>query len=312
MGYRLERQETLGEAVRRIAGEQTGKAIDEIDDSELGLHASIHQLRKRCKKIRGLLRLARPGLASYKEENIFYRDLARRFSDVRDLAAMEECLDALTDTFDLEPDAAEIGGVRQWLGERKAALAESMDAPDALGEAREALEEHRADIDGWRVDGEPSTVAREGATKSYRRARQAMRAATADPSPERFHEWRKRAKYHRFHLRLLAPAWPPVLDGLRREARDVSDWLGDDHDLAVLRELLDANDDELGEPVSRSALLTALRQRSADLRHAAVSTGRRLFADPAHAFGPRVEAVLDAWGSDRLAQGISRREACST
>lgn len=311
MGYRWEHQEDLEDAVRRIATEQTEKAVDEIDDAEIGLHESIHQLRKRCKKVRGLLRLARPGLASYKQENVFYRDLARRFSDLRDLAAMEECLEALTQAFELDPDAAEFAEVREWLQDRKAALATSMDAPTALQDARQALTEHRADIDGWRVEGAPPTTAQEGATKSYRRARQAMLAATSHPSPERFHEWRKRAKYHRFHLRLLVPAWPSVLDGLRQEARDVSDWLGDDHDLAVLRALIDENDATLGAPVSRSALLAMLRQRSADLRNAAISTGRRLFADPARSFGPRLETLLDAWGSDQLTEGIQRQNRCS-
>ncbi|MEZ4569166.1 MAG: hypothetical protein R2849_02320 [Thermomicrobiales bacterium] len=65
MAYRLEPDEALDVGVRRIATEQVEKALAELDDSDLDRHATVHQVRKRCKKIRGLLRLVRPGLENY-------------------------------------------------------------------------------------------------------------------------------------------------------------------------------------------------------------------------------------------------------
>ena len=51
MAYRLEADESVDSGVRRIAMEQVEKAIREIDDAELGSHETVHQVRKRCKRL---------------------------------------------------------------------------------------------------------------------------------------------------------------------------------------------------------------------------------------------------------------------
>ena len=50
------------------------------------------------------------------------------------------------------------------------------------------------------------------------------------------HEWRKRVKDLWYHCLLLQDAWKPVMSALADEAHELSDRLGDDHDLAVLLE----------------------------------------------------------------------------
>jgi len=60
MGYKIKRKESIRNAVRRVADEQIGKGIAELDDDALPDPEKVHQLRKRCKKLRGLVRLVRP------------------------------------------------------------------------------------------------------------------------------------------------------------------------------------------------------------------------------------------------------------
>ena len=60
MGYHLRKHEDVQEGVRRIAAEQIRKGMGEIDDCTIDRHEVVHLLRKRCKKVRGLLRLVRP------------------------------------------------------------------------------------------------------------------------------------------------------------------------------------------------------------------------------------------------------------
>ena len=64
MPFYLQRSESLPDGLRRIAREQIGKALDEIADESLPSHAKVHCLRKRCKKMRGLLRLPQPRSAT--------------------------------------------------------------------------------------------------------------------------------------------------------------------------------------------------------------------------------------------------------
>jgi hypothetical protein len=49
MSYRFEDGESAGEGLRRIAREQVEKALGETLDEDLDRHATVHQVRKRCK-----------------------------------------------------------------------------------------------------------------------------------------------------------------------------------------------------------------------------------------------------------------------
>jgi CHAD domain-containing protein len=101
MPYRLKAHESVPEGIKRIAGEQIERAIKELTDSELDPHESVHQARKRFKKIRGVLRLVREDLGEiYSDENAWFRDTGRELSAVRDAEAMLETLDKLRDGYD--------------------------------------------------------------------------------------------------------------------------------------------------------------------------------------------------------------------
>ncbi len=100
MSYRFEANESTKEAVERIALEQMDKAWAHTK-ARIKLDDAVHDVRVCFKKLRGLIRLVRKELGDkkYRRENLFYRDLNRRLSDVRDSAALTEILDKLEDRF---------------------------------------------------------------------------------------------------------------------------------------------------------------------------------------------------------------------
>ena len=57
MSYSIQPGERLIDGLRRIAVEQLDRAIDEVDDATIDRNVVVHQVRKRCKKIRAMLRL---------------------------------------------------------------------------------------------------------------------------------------------------------------------------------------------------------------------------------------------------------------
>ena len=77
---------------------------------------------------------------------------------------------------------------------------------------------------------------RPGLRRAYSRGRKRYLEARADPSDEALHEWRKRSKDLWYHLRLVRRCWPQVLDSTADEAHELSDRLGDDHDLVAYAE----------------------------------------------------------------------------
>jgi CHAD domain-containing protein len=298
MSYRIERGEAVQAAVRRIAREQIDKAIAELEDPVLYRHETVHQVRKRCKKLRGLLRLVRPALAgdTYARENACFRDAARTLSYVRDAQTLIGTFDALTGHFATELDPVVAEPTRQRLVKRRQQVAEDVVGLDERLERFLATMRAAYDRAGcWQLDADGYDPVAGGLEKTYARGRKAMTKAYHKPSPERFHEWRKRAKYHLYHLRLLQDVWRPVVKPLRGEAERLADLLGDDHDLAVLRQTVLKKPKRFGGEHQAQLLLGLIDRRRIELEAEARPLGERLFAEQPEALIGRLERYWAAW-----------------
>jgi len=310
MSYRLNFNESLANDIPRIVCEQVERAIEELNGADTDLPEAVHQVRKRCKKIRGLLRLIRGAFSeSYSDENARFRDLARRLSDARDAEAMLECFDKLYDSFSEELGTHAFASVRHALVERRDAVQEDAGLPQRVRESAAELQDAHARVLGWRLDSGGFAAIEQGLLRTYRRARKAMHASYDIPTPERFHEWRKRVKYHWYHLRLLREVWPAPLKVLAAETRQLADLLGDDHDLAVLHRTLVHERDALGKPGEIDALLGLAARRQDQIRAEALPRGWRLFTEKPSGFCDRLHACWHAAECDTArAAGLTGEE----
>jgi CHAD domain-containing protein len=223
----------------RIARGRIDDAAEQLSGHARDRAAAVHEARKDLKKLRSLLRLARPALGSklYRRENGRFRDLGRALSDARDAEVKLQTLGALRNA---GVAADGIDEYKQALArERAAAEATEETLDEAIAElesARDALDEW--DLNGWRPTGK-------GLRRAYRRGRKALAAVRAEPSDAAVHEWRKRSKDLWYHLRLLRDGRPEVLAPAADRAHELSDLIGDHHDLAVLAEDVKARRDEM-------------------------------------------------------------------
>ncbi|MHC2068405.1 CHAD domain-containing protein [Bremerella sp. T1] len=296
MTYQLVDNEPLSHALRRIAREQIDQAIAEIDDKTVPRDEAVHQVRKRCKKIRGLVRLVRPEFEkTYQAENKWYRDIAARLSDVRDAQVLIETYDKLMERYEEEVDRQLFGPIRRKLTMRlKELLEDDVQLDEELRDVKAKLEEGRDRIPYWPLDEMEPEAIMAGIDKTYQRGLKAMKKAYKKDDSEQFHEWRKRVKYHWYHMRLIRPIWQREVNARRKEADDLADLLGDDHDLAVLRETIQEEAEAFAgaEATDAFVILTVRRQR--ELRAEAKTLGMRLFAESDEAFAERLESYLDA------------------
>ncbi|WP_405230294.1 CHAD domain-containing protein [Lentisalinibacter sediminis] len=298
MAYRLLENESTEEFLKRVASEQVAKAIEDLEGADDDLHEAVHEFRKRCKKIRGLIRLVRPGFPDYSAENAWFRDLAGELSALRDATSMQESVAALLQHYadDLDEDA--YSGIDAWLGKRRETMTQECDAREKVDVIRAELPAALARIEGWRLDSVGVDALEAGLAKTYKRARRAMGVAADDGTSRDFHEWRKRVKYHRYHLRLLTPIWPKVIKARYKETKHLSDLLGDDHDLAVLRATLE--EEAGGAAAERAALIALSRRRSGGLRAEAWSLGRRLFVEEPERYAARMLALMETRNEESL------------
>jgi CHAD domain-containing protein len=133
----------------------------------------------------------------------------------------------------------------------------------------------------------------------YRNGHRALAAASAEPSVANLHEWRKQAKYLWHQLQVLEPACPDALSKLANEFRELTQLLGDDHDLAVLHETVAANPKAFGGDKVLQALTRALARRRAELQQQAFLVGSHLYQDPPRVFTRRIKKYWKAWRATR-------------
>jgi hypothetical protein len=297
MPYRLLANESVQDGVRRIAGEQIERAIAELQDSDLSRGKAVHQVRKRCKKIRGVLRLVRPALGDrYGKENAWYQRTARSLSVIRDATAMVQTYDAVLRYGAEHVDGRVMAPIGRRLRHREEVLLADGDGVGTLLEAVEnGLVQGRERMVAWTVSDDGFAAVSGGLRKTYARARKAMWAIRQEPLPDNYHEWRKRVKYHWYHTRLLRDIWPAVIRARRDETDRLGEMLGDHHNLSVLRDLL------LGEPeafAKEEAVVTftgLIDRRLREIQTSVEPIGRRLFAEKPKRFVNRLRDYWDVW-----------------
>ncbi|MCA9150063.1 MAG: CHAD domain-containing protein [Planctomycetales bacterium] len=299
MGFHLRKRESVQAAVRRIATEEILGAIHDIRTREPNLHEAVHDFRRRCKKMRGLLRLIRPHLAdNFQLENGMYRDLSRQLSHVRDVQALIEALDRLTVHFAAELDASQLSHVRHRLVEaRDNAGGGEANLINHLEAIVIPLEEALLRVPAWEIPEREFDAFVDGLCKTYGRGRKAMAAAYNEPSTENFHEWRKRVKYHWHHTLLLRKLSPVFLRPHRDLADHLGELLGQDHDYAVLADRLTEMDGDDEYQRQRDRVSEFIERRQRELRTEMHFVGQYLHAEKPRALAERWRAYWRAWRS---------------
>jgi CHAD domain-containing protein len=303
--YRLKRKESGPDGIRRIAAGQLDDALEHLRDGlEQDFATAIHEARKDLKKGRAVLRLVRANLGDelYRAENDRLRDAGRMLSAARDAEVKLDTVRALRDHFPEEmPTApfeslvAALEGERQELTARGAGLADAWRSAD---QAAAMIEASRAGVEEWPLEGPAWKLVKRGLATSYRRSRKRFRDTVSEPTPETVHEWRKRIKDLWYHLRLIQGSWPEMLGPLADQTHELSDLLGNHHDLTVLAVDARSREAELGDGDGLEALLELMERRQDELLEAAIPIGERLYAEDPKLFVGRIRTYWRAWRAD--------------
>jgi CHAD domain-containing protein len=280
--YRLGDGEFVPDGMRRIARGQLDAGIEELDGQPgRRLDEAVHETRKRLKRLRASVRLARfaMGEETYRRENATFRDLGKRLSAPRDARVLIETLDALSERFGDELPSDQTAPLRDRLEQRhKRAVTKLRRDRATVDAVRAELEEARVRSASWKYDSDGFEALRPGLQRLYRRGRRSMRAAADEPSDEHLHEWRKRAKDLWHALQILRPAAPKRMQARAKQAHRLSDLLGDDHDLAVLREHVAGTAFPAEQEATRTALLSVIDRRRGSLQREAFKLGAQVYA----------------------------------
>lgn len=281
-GYRFDAGETPADGIGRIARTELDLTIDLINGisapDESG--AAVHEARKALKRLRALLRVSRPTIDErrYRDENRVLRDVGRALSGTRDAQVLLDTLDALGARYDEALRKGTWSRLRASLASATA-RSDGIVGAEKTGPLLGTLSEARSRVATWQLpqNGRPDSLAG-GFAAVYQRGRRACRAANSTPSTEALHELRKRAKDLWHGAQLLEPIGAPQLKDLKQSAHRLSDLLGEDHDLTILRDHAQAHP-ELVSEVGLELLTVLTRSRQEALRREALSCAAELYRD---------------------------------
>jgi CHAD domain-containing protein len=292
MAFKIAPDESLGEGLRRSARDQLAGAVDALERKvETDPGKAIHDARKRTKKTRALLRLAKPavGRKIARRENAALRAAAATLSAARDADVMVQTVDALADRYSGRLPSATFEGVRASL-----APSATAGAAPAVDEALEGIRAVLDRVDDWPLADASQEDVLAGEGVAYAAGRAQLPRRKDAPTADELHEWRKRVKDLWYHGLLLQNAWAPVLQAQAEEAHLLSEILGDDHDLSVLRDrLIDAPIDDPTADVD--GLIELIDHRREELLDEALDLGRRVYAETPKAHAKRLRRLVGVW-----------------
>ncbi|MBT2186623.1 CHAD domain-containing protein [Sphingobium nicotianae] len=279
MPFRFEEADGTVEAgLKRIGGEQIDAALVAIRSRELETGRIVHEVRRRGKAVRALIRLVRPEFAAFDGENAAFRDIGRSISGARDSMVLIDTLDALAGEDDkLDPDA--VRRLRRRLAQPPE---KARPLRQVLDECEERLVAARVRAAGWTLTADDWQAIGGGFARTLKAARTAMKdlAKTGDPACS--HEWRKQVKYHAHHMRLLRDVGPGPAQTRATRSMALADMLGERHDLDVFMAMLAAQPRRRGDAEMLERLARLARKRSAKLDSKARKLGKDLFGEKPH------------------------------
>ena len=250
----------------------------------------IHAARKRIKKARAMLRLLEPSLGAspWKRTERALRAAARPLGAVRDSKILTETFDRLMEShaaLRLKGRAHLHQALERHHREVRAAVSRNR---DGVAASRRALQRARKACDGALQGGRRALLGSPG--RLYRAGRRAFAASRREAAVDTLHAWRKCAKYLSHQLEALSLHCSPETGELARELHSLSDELGEDHDLAMLRVHLACHPEALADAQERRDLVRLIEQARLERQERVLRNAARLYARRPKAFRNDLEA----------------------
>jgi hypothetical protein len=292
VAYEFKGRKAVATQLARVVAREFDKALEEVGGSQTADRTeAVHEARKRVKKIRAVVRLFQRDLGKdYRIRNRQLRTIAHQLSSLRDVDATVEMMESVRDRYPRLVTPPIFAAVQRGLLARKRGTVEHLHPDHLLPRvARELRRLAKAMPRRIRRVGGYTSV-RAGMLHAYRRARNAMASVNANPEDVRFHLWRRRVKDHWYHVRLFE-GLNAHADVRARGLERLETWLGDDHNLVLLRTTILSAPARFGDERTTAIVLGCVTKHQATLRKRALKLGGRMFSGKPGVF----RGSIDSW-----------------
>lgn len=291
MKYNFKHKTSVENNIKQIACGILKEAENECKNSVGNEAEVIHELRKKCKRIRGLLRIVKYSIGkTYIKENRFYRNLARELSISRDNYAAIETIVKLSKNLNFPLNHEATQETFDYFEKRT-----DMIKNEKLIEGFEIKISNSLErIDNWELKGDGFNAIKKGLKSTYQQGIKMMTTASLSSSPENFHEWRKHAKYLNYQFELITPIWRNIIESYINETERFSELLGYDHDLSLLNIKINHANFNLDEVIKKQ-LLVSIQSEHIKNRKEIFILGKKIYHEKPECFIKRIESLWNIW-----------------
>ena len=262
--------ETVAENVNRILKGQINNIIGHCTGEQEDKHKSVHEIRKSIKRIRAVLRLIRDeiGYSTYYRENIFYRDLGRRLSEVRNFNVLIDSTGLLRTDLSNTIPGSEFDPLIASLEEQRNKLLDRLVIQEEIMKAiPKKLDTAKSRIRDFPVLHDDFSAFAGGLIRIYRQGKRYKDISRQHPTSRNLHDLRKRIKYLWYQMLILYPIFPSMLQAYAEILNQIGENLGNHHDFDVLHRFLDQNPGLLEERIHTTLMEACEIKKTSILSH---------------------------------------------
>lgn len=293
MSYRIDLRKEFQAEIKRIISDQLSSVTSKINDRDVDFDEKVHASRKHFKKIRAVWRLIRDdiGQDNYQNENRFYRDLGRKMASMREAKVYLNTIEALEDSTN-EDQVMLFPTIKDSLIHHYKVEKIKFTEEHLFDQVTEQVEQGKQRVNELKLKNNDFDVCKVGIKRVYKRGVKTFHRAKSEPTAEHLHEWRKRVKYLWYHVRLLRDVWKPVMKGYEKSLDNLSDYLGDEHDLSELEVFLEQNL-QRDFPKEAELLKKRIAPQKKELQSKAWPVGEKIYAEQPKKFVNRLELYYE-------------------
>jgi len=317
MAYRIKRKERVGRGIRRILREQLGRAVETArgrGGAQGTQEDRVHDVRTRLKRSRAALKLIGGKLGkrarkTAKQTDRRLRNRGRRLARPRDMIVQAHTFRILGARLSRELPAGLLERMRD-VGEQLRRKLDEKSVEKELRRTAQSLRRLRKRLKTLPVKRGKRAIGK-GITRTYRDARRALAAVHADPTAERFHDWRTQVKLLSNELKIVGRAVPELATRYLDKVEKLGEILGQIHDLDCAAATTERHPRWFGSDEDREAVRGLVAEHRVVLEREAFTLAAGVFAGRPRDVRELVETGWATWrhGEPKLEEIADERAA---
>mgnify|MGYP001766469705 CR=1 FL=1 len=284
--------ETLSGGLKRVLVGEIVTARDALADPAIGREEAIHRVRRRLKRARSLLAVLDEVPGADREGRVtLLRDTARLLSGARDADVVaREARRILA-----RAEGATVAAAATMVERLESEQAAAHGRVPPLDEVAARLRAGEANVRSLPDRFEAGRLLAAAIVEAHRRGRRDWRSLGEGLDIETLHDWRKRVKQRR-HLSALVPiATSVTTPALQRDLGDLGEILGEEHDLWLLQDRMEADGGLLRPREGRDSVVELIARRRRRLAKKALELGEELYGVRTRDVDAALEGLREVW-----------------